>query len=402
MNVAVIGGGIVGTLTAYYLWNQGCQVTIFDRAAEPASATSRANGGQLSYSFCDAMADPQLIPKLPGILLGFDPAFSIRPSLQPDFIRWGLKFLAECRSRQRDDNTRALLTLAQRSAELMETLKQQFGEHADFTQHGKVVLLGHEVDQETLRRIEIKRNLGLELAVLNEQEIIAVEPALADLAEPPVAGIYSPNDAAANAHIFAVCLSQYLVKKGVVTRYGESVDRLVPVDKGRCRIVTGADDKAYSAVVLATGDGATKLLRPHGIKLPVLGMSGYSWTFPATEASPSTSITALSKRLVFSRLGNVVRVAGFADVNPHPARHGTRADTLRNIAAQLLPKGADYENPTENWWHGVRAMTPDSRPILGATALPGVYTNLGHGMLGWTLGAATSEYVAREITKNGG
>ena len=164
-----------------------------------------------------------------------------------------------------------------------------------------------------------------------------------------------------------------------------------------CGVETAAGIEAYDAVVIATGDGATRLLEPHGVRFPVLGMSGYSWTFPATEASPTTSITALSRRLVFSRLGDVIRVAGFADVNAKRSQIQARANTLREFATGLLPDGAVYDAPIGTAWHGMRAMTPDSRPIVGATALPGVYTNLGHGMLGWTLGAATSELVAGEV-----
>ena len=402
MKVAVIGGGVVGTLTAYYLDSRGCQVTIFDQGHEPANKTSRANGGQLSYSFCDAMADPQIVPKLPGIVFGSDPAFRIKPSLQPEFIQWGMSFLSECRTKQRDKNTKALLKLAQRSAELMESLKEQFGDRAAFNQHGKLVLLSQAPDDETRRRVDLKRELGLNVSILNQDKILDIEPALARLNDAPSAAIYSPDDEAANAHLFTMCLSQALTKKGIECRYGESVESITTTKAGDCRIKTNSEEFAFNAIVLATGDGAARLLRPHGIKLPVLGMSGYSWTFPATEGSPSTSITALAKRIVFSRLGDVIRVAGFADVNLSPDTRYERAQTLREVAMQLLPGGADYENPVGDWWHGVRAMTPNSQPILGATSLPGIYTNLGHGMLGWTLGAATSEYVAQEITKNEG
>ncbi len=396
MEVAVVGGGVVGTLTAHFLREQGCQVTVYERAEEPASETSRANGGQLSYSFCDAMADPQLLPRLPGILLGMDPAFRIRPSLQPGFIQWGLKFLGQCRKQRRDENTRMLLSLALRSSELMQPLNQKFGPHATHARNGKLVLLNHAVDAETKRRVAMKRDTGLDVRVLDRDEMLAIEPALASLTEPTTAAIYSPSDEVANAHTFTKCLARALNAAGVAFRYGEEITALQPGDS-HCGVETAAGIEAYDAVVIATGDGATRLLEPHGVRFPVLGMSGYSWTFPATEASPTTSITALSRRLVFSRLGDVIRVAGFADVNAKRSQIQARANTLREFATGLLPDGAVYDAPIGTAWHGMRAMTPDSRPIVGATALPGVYTNLGHGMLGWTLGAATSELVAGEV-----
>ncbi|MEM7098557.1 MAG: FAD-dependent oxidoreductase [Pseudomonadota bacterium] len=400
MKVAVIGGGVVGTLTAHFLNCRGCQVTLIDAGDEPASQTSRANGGQLSYTFCDAMADPQLLSKLPGIMLGTDPAFRIRPSLRADFIRWGLSFLNECRSKRRDTNTMALLSLAGRSSELMRTFKDQFRERAAFSEGGKLVLLSQPVDQEMRRRIELKTQMGLEISILNQNEILDIEPTLATLRQPPAAAIFSPKDEAANAHLFTKYLAEHLGTTGVDFRYGELVREISPRKNGECRIKTDKAEEVFNAIVLATGDGAASLLRPHNLILPVLGMSGYSWTFPATEGSPSTSITALSKRIVYSRLGDVIRVAGFADVNLAPIVGKERANTLRSIASQFMPGGADYDNPIGDWWQGVRAMTPNSQPILGRTGLPGVYTNLGHGMLGWTLGAATSEFVAQEITKN--
>lgn len=402
MHVAVVGGGIIGTFTAFFLHSRGCQVTIFDQASEPASATSRANGGQLSYSFCDAMADPTLLPKLPGILLGIDPAFKIKPSISADFYQWGIKFLRECRTERRDSNTQTLLNLAQRSSSLMEPLRDKFSDSAGYSKSGKLVLLGQPADTETHRRLELKQAMGLNVSILDEDQLMSIEPALKSISEPPVAAIYSPDDEAADAHAFINCLSHYLKNKGVSTRFGETVEKLKPQRNGQCLLKTTQDELSFNAVVLATGDSAEALLRPNGIKLPVLGMSGYSWTYPAVETSPKVSITALSKRIVYSRLGEQIRIAGFADVNI-PARYtDERALTLSKIAQKLMPDAADYANPVGDAWRGVRSMTPDSQPIIGRTRIPGVYTNLGHGMLGWTLGAATGEYVAQEITKNEG
>jgi len=398
MDVAVVGAGVVGTLTAYYLRELGCRVTIYERAAGPAKAISRANGGQLSYSFCDAMADPQLIPKLPGILCGLDPAFRVRASLRLGFIRWGLQFLSQCRVRQRDENTKALLRLAIRSAELMRPLNERFGEQAAYGRVGKLVLLDQAINAETERRIRIKTDEGLDVRLLNQEQIWAIEPALKALAEPPITAIYSPTDEVANAYAFTLCLARFLQGAGVVIWYGESVESLRPSRNRPCVVETSKRKADHEAIVLATGDAAVSLLRPHGIRLPILAMSGYSWTFPAIATSPTTSITALSKRIVYSRLGDTVRVAGFADLNAKAGRCAERAATLRSVAAQLLPEGAAYDRPLGGPWHGMRAMTPTSRPILGHTALPGVYTNLGHGMLGWTLGAATSELVAQQVT----
>ena len=393
MHVAVVGAGAVGTLTAYFLHRQGCQVTVFDRNDGPACETSFANGAQLSYSFADALADPQLLPKLPSILLGADPAFKIHGLLNPEVMAWGLSFLRQCTISRRDANTRELLTLAQESADLMAPLICQESQTVHYRRAGKLVLLDKFEDREMRRRIDIKRRAGFEVELVTRQKAHELEPSLEDWQWQPNSAVYAPGDSVADAHLFSTHLVEHLERQNVTFVFGQDVSG-IDVQNNTVNVTFGEQDCAFDALVLATGDGAQRLLSRHGIRLPILAMAGYSWTFPATETSHRMSITASPQRTVFSRLGDSVRIAGFADINLPTTHQANRVGQLKQISKAIAPKSADFESDSAQPWHGYRAVTPNSQPLLGATNLPGVYTNLGHGMLGWTLAAASGKHVA--------
>ena len=228
--------------------------------------------------------------------------------------------------------------------------------------------------------------------------MLALEPSIEQFKEQPRAAIYSPDDEVGNAHTFIGCMAKSLQAKGVNFQFDQEIRAIDKTGSGQ-RITTKDDELEFDAVIVATGKDLS-LLNRLGLRLPILSMSGYSWSFPAIESSPNVSITALAQRLVFSRIDDIVRVAGFADVNLKEDKMLSRAHVLKTLASTIAPHAADYDSPVSAPWHGVRAMTPDSTPIVGKTTLPSVYVNLGHGMLGWTLGAATSELVANAVVQN--
>ncbi len=396
MQVAVIGAGIVGTLTAHYLNTLGAEVTVLDRSSHAGALTSRANGGQLSYSFCDALADPQLLPKLPGILFGMDPAFRIRPKIDLDFVKWGLRFIRECTKTRRDQNTLALLAKALRSEELMRPLLERLGEQSAYSRPGKLVLLSRPGTKELERRCELKRASGVKIDLITAAQALDIEPALNHWQWQPAAALYSPGDEVADAHLFTQLLASDLKTRGVAFEYGTAVSEVNQVN-GATTVRTLEQELKFDAVVLATGHMGQSMLRQAGIRAPILPMAGYSVTLPATSHSMQTSVTALEHRLVFSRLEKQVRIAGFSDVNPAPRDLEHRAVTLRSTARDLAPCAADYRANDSCAWQGIRAMTPNSRPLVGRTKQTNIFVNMGHGMLGWTLGAATASEVANQV-----
>lgn len=400
MHVAVIGAGVIGTLTAHYLHAKGCVVTVYESASKAASMTSSANGGQLSYSFCDALADPQLLSKMPGILAGRDPAFVVQDPLDPHFMGWGLKFLRHCTPSQRDANTIKLLELCSRSRALMRPLLQQFGYESNHTKPGKLVLLDTPPDAELRRRTQLKQAAGVDIRLLDTAQVLDLEPALANWSLPPQAGIYASDDEVADARKFTLGLVECLSKQGVTFQFNNPVERLVNYNGQRCQVIDNKNNSEFDACVIATGHNANQLLKPLGLPLPITAMAGYSITLPCTKQSPQRSLTALNHRIVFSPLGDTMRIAGFADLGQRIKHPEKRIQQLHATAQKLAPDSADYAFQSMAPWHGFRAITPDSQPIIRNIPGTSVFTNVGHGMLGWTLAAVTSDHLASLITSS--
>ncbi|MEM9402710.1 MAG: FAD-dependent oxidoreductase [Pseudomonadota bacterium] len=397
MHVSIVGAGVIGVTTAYYLSRQGHQVSVFDSKSTTGAGTSFANGGQLSYTFSDALASPGFVKAIPGLLAHRDIGARIRFS--PRFLRWGLLFLAQCTRQRSDANTLATFRAALRSAELMHALRDHTGIEFDHKRAGKLVLLFSEQQvRNACRGIALKSGLGSDNALLSYEETVDIEPAIREFVHKPLAAVYSPGDEVGDAHRFCEAMRQWL-EANTDTQFhlGRPVDR-IDDDKGRVRGVTVAGERhAADAVVLCAG-AHSPALAP-SLKLPIEPMRGYSLTLPPGPAPPSVSVTVLDRHFVFSRLGDRMRIAGFADFRGyHAGNIADRVADLKTTAQQVGPLAADYDADTGPGWSDLRPMTPDSQPCIGATAVNGLFTNTGHGMLGWTLACVSGERLAQTIT----
>lgn len=403
MHVAVIGAGVIGVTTAYYLAERGYEVTVIDREPEVANGASYANGGQLSYTFTDALAKPAFLARIPGILAGRDVGSKVR--LDAALVPWGLRFLAQCTRKRAAHNTVAVLKTALRSASLLEELCASVPIAFAHRRAGKLVLLSNA---DEIRGAQIstalKKPHGSDTELLSPQEAVEIEPALTHLAEDFVGAVYSPSDAVADSRQFAVSLKEWLEQeRGVQFLLGCDVSRIEQAN-GRLRAIELGDQTlAPDAVVVCAGARGGKLLRPLGINPYVYPMRGYSVTLPPGDAPPSVSITALRHRMVFSRLDDRIRIAGFADFNGFDTDNdATRIDALLDNARRYAPQVADYATSEKRRWGGFRPMTPSGQPSVGRTRVDGVYLNIGHGMLGWTLACATGHDVAQCVSPAGG
>ena len=399
MHVAVIGAGVIGVTTAYYLAERGYDVTVIDREPEVASGASYANGGQLSYTFTDALAKPAFLAKIPGILAGRDPGSNVH--LNAALLPWGLRFLAQCTRTRAAENTVAVLKTALRSASLLKALRAEVPIEFAHRRVGKLVLLSSADEiQGAQANMTLKNAHGSDTQLLSPQEAVAIEPALTHLAEDFVGAVYSPSDAVADSRLFVVGLKAWLEQtRGVQFLLGCNVGRVEQAN-GRLRALELGDQTlAPDAVVVCAGASGGKLLRPLGINPHVYPMRGYSVTLPPGDAPPSVSFTALRYRMVFSRLDDGVRIAGFADFNGfNTDNDATRIDALLDIARRYAPQAADYATDEKRPWGGFRPMTPSGQPSVGRTKIDGVYLNIGHGMLGWTLACASGHDVAQCVS----
>jgi D-amino-acid dehydrogenase len=391
MHALVLGAGVVGVTTAYYLSQHGCRVTVVDRAGEVADEASYANGGQLSYTFTDALARPSFLPKLPGLFFGRQPGWRVR--LEPHLVPWGLSFLGQCTTRRAEANTLAVLETALRSAVLMEELCQATNIEIGLRPAGKLVLLS---DEEEVRDAEeatrLKSGYGSDATVVSVDEAVRLEPAVARMDASTVAAIYSRHDEVADSKSFAVGLRRWLEASADVTfRMNTAVGELV-LDRGRAvGVRLGDDTETADAICVCMGAWSNPILRSAGVNPKIYPVRGYSVTLPPGSAAPSVSVTALKYKMVYSRINGSVRIAGFADfAGFDKSADERRTQDLLDLARSFAPEAANYDVPDAQRWGGFRPMTPDGRPRVGPTRVPGLFTNTGHGTLGWTLACASS------------
>jgi D-amino-acid dehydrogenase len=400
VHVLILGAGVVGVTTAYYLAQQGCDVTVIDREDGVASAASYANAGQLSYSFTDSLAKPSFFAELPGLLLGREPGSKVR--LDPALIGWGLRFLANCNSRRAASNTIALLKIAMRSGELMQDFLQAVPIEFSHRAAGKLILLSNEKQLRSAHKsCALKRANGCETDVLTRQETLSIEPTLADINEDFIASIYSKDDTIADSFEFTNKLRGHLESTGRVSfRLGAKVCGINATQGRFSTVALENDATGADAVVVCAGVQSAALLRPLGIRLPMYPVRGYSLTLPVADATPSASYTVLRRRMVIGRIGGSVRVAGFADfVGYRTDADQERTAALLKLAREVAPGAADYEAADCRPWAGNRPMTPNGRPFVGPSKVKGLYLNTGHGMLGWTLAHACAADVAAAVMR---
>ncbi len=393
-DVAVLGAGVVGLATTYALARRGRRVLLLDRAPGPALETSYANGAQLSYAYTDAMAGPALWKQLPGMLAGHDRAFRTRVSADPEFWRWGLAFLRNATQSRLQENTLATLELALESRAAMAELLARHPIDFDHRVAGKLHVYYSAASLPAARAmIERKRPFGVQQRLLDAEEAIALEPALAGARG--IAGVvHSPEEEVGDAWRFATGLLDVLrTYHDIDARFGIDLQHLQR-DGAMWRLhARNGDIVSVPQLVVCAGIGSKALLRPLGLRVPLMAVKGYSFTAPCGAAAPSASITDTARKLVFCRLGDRIRVAGLADLNHWDAAPDrARAADLVAMARESLPQAADYDR-IESDWAGLRPMTPWSSPII-RRAGDGLVLNIGHGMLGWTLAMGSGERAA--------
>ena len=400
MQVAVLGAGVVGVTTAYYLTEAGYSVTVFDSEDQVASGCSFANGSQLSYSYTDAMATPAFLAKLPRILAGHDAGIRYRAPLSVDMLRWGSAFLAQCTSKKAMANTLASLHMAQRSKELLSHLKKRLNDEFSYRAAGKIVLLGDNKDiQHAQRNCELKTTHGSESNVISLEEARQIEPAIAHMTGDYVAAVHAPGDDVGDANAFTRSLAHYLAKNtDCQFQLNTNIAKLITEKKSIHRVATDRGEFRADAVVVCLGARSPSLLKSLGISPKILPARGYSITAKPGPKANSVSITDLAGRFVISRNGNDMRIAGFADfVGFATECDQHRIDQLTELAHRRAPQAADYSTQPIQSWGGFRPLTPDGRPLIGATPIKGLYLNTGHGSLGWTLACASGEALVGSI-----
>lgn len=398
MRIVVLGAGLIGVASAWFLAEDGHEVVVVDRQPGPAEETSRANGGQISTSHAEPWANPATPARALKWLGREDSPLLWRLSADPAQWAWGLRFLRECCPERTRANIRAILALALDSRARVKALRRELGLEYDCLERGilhyytDAAEFAHAIPQALLMR-----QLGCDRAVKTAAECLAIEPALADSAVPIVGGTYTAGDESGDAHAFAVALAARAAARGVTFRYGTVVAGIEAAG-GRFAAVrlAGGERLVADACAVALGSYTPLLLRPLGIRVPVYPAKGYSITFPLDDAAPAptVSLTDDGAKLVFSRLGDRLRVAGTAEFAGYDLRIRSEriAPILRRVR-QIFPRLAFDETRVERWT-GLRPATPGNVPLVGETHIAGLHLNTGHGTLGWTMAAGSGQLLA--------
>lgn len=397
MRVIIVGAGVVGAATAYFVAKLGHQVTLIDRHSAPAQGASFANAGQLSYSYTDTLADPKLLRRLPGMLLGRD--VGMRVLLDLPLLPWGVRFLWNCTRERADRNTVRLLQLASESADALEALLDDIPLEFSHRPAGKLLLTSSSQTLAGLqRRAELKRIHGVQIDIVGAAECMSIEPALNGWRDKIAGAAYSRADDAGDALAFTRGLCERLSERGACKlETGVEVRRLL---RHRNRIVgveTQHGRVEADAVIVCAGVDTRRLLRGTGLCVPIYPLKGYSVTPEPGPHPPQVSLTDLDRRIVFSNLDGRIRLAGLADcVGIDPSVDEARVADLVRLGRAALPDSARFDSPLRAW-AGLRPATPSGLPIVGPTAVDGLYLNVGHGALGWTLACGTARQLASRL-----
>lgn len=395
MKVIVLGAGIIGVTSAYQLAKAGHEVTVIDRQPGPALETSFANAGEVSFGYCSPWAAPGIPMKAMKWLFMEHAPLILRPKVDTAMLSWMVRMLSNCTSKRYAINKSRMLRLADYSRISLATLRAETGIAYDERMQGTLQLFRTQQQLDASGKdVKALAADGIPYEVLDRDGCIRVEPALKHVREKIVGGLLTPKDETGDCFKFSNALAKKAEELGVRFNYG-SIIRGLDVEGGRIRgVVTAHGTLQADAVVVALGSFSPLLVRPHGIRLPVYPVKGYSLTIPITDASRAPESTVMDEtfKIAITRLGDRIRVGGMAEISGYTNDLGEpRRLTLQHSVTDLFP-GGDVSKAS--FWSGLRPMTPDGTPVIGATRVAGLYLNTGHGTLGWTMSSGSARVIA--------
>ena len=401
MRVLVLGAGVIGTASAWFLCERGHEVTVLERQRAAAMETSFANGGQVSVSHVEPWANPQAPLQILKWLARADAPLLFRPRLDLRQWRWGAQFLLECLPARTRRNMLRILSLSTYSVAVLRELRAAIGLKYDDLQLGILQLYtDREGFDAAAEATELVRRYGVARELKTAAQCVAIEPALGRRREWIVGGTYTATDESGDAHKFTQALAERAVGHGVAMRYGATIESIAVAGGSVCgvRVVNEQGRKevlAADAYVACLASYTPLLLSSIGISLPVYPAKGYSATLPIVDAgaAPTVSMTDDARKIVFSRLGDRLRVAGTAELSGYGLElNRVRCEALTARAREWFGDALDDSRP--EYWAGLRPATPSNVPFIGRTRYPNLYLNTGHGTLGWTMAAGSGKAIA--------
>ncbi|MCS5592029.1 MAG: D-amino acid dehydrogenase [Gammaproteobacteria bacterium] len=402
MKVLILGGGVIGTTSAYFLAKQGHDVTVIERQAGVALETSHANAGQISYAYSSPWAAPDIPLKALKWLLSKHSPLVINPKMNAETLKFAYRMLKNCNHKSYHTNKSRMLRISNYAKDCLSEIERDTDIQYEQRKKGFLQIL--RTDKQvvgTQKDIAVLEQFGTKYKVLDVDGCLAAEPGLKHVKHNISGGLQFEGDATGNCFKFTNELQKKCLELGVSFEFNVTVD-LLKLDNGKVTAVkTNKGDLSADKFVVALGSYSAQLLRPVGIDIPVYPVKGYSITVPVLndEDAPQSTVMDETYKVAITRLGNNIRAAGTAELTGYnlSLREKSRA-TVRHSVQSLFPHAADMSD--DQFWTGLRPMTPDGTPVIGKTPISNLFLNTGHGTLGWTMSAGSGKLIADIVSGN--
>ncbi|GAB6848057.1 D-amino acid dehydrogenase [Paraburkholderia kururiensis] len=395
MRIVVLGSGVVGVTSAYYLARAGHEVTVIDRETGPALDTSFANAGQISPGYASPWAAPGVPLKAVKWMFQKHAPLAIRLDGTRFQLQWMWQMLQNCTAGRYAVNKGRMVRLAEYSRDCLQALRAETGIEYEGRQGGTLQVFRTQQQLEgAAKDITVLKDANVPYELLTPEELSRAEPALAAVSHKLTGGLRLPGDETGDCQLFTTRLAALAGELGVRFRYNTAIDGLAVAGGRVAGVQCGSELVRADAFVVALGSYSTKLLSGI-VKIPVYPLKGYSITAPIVDAKAAPVSTVLDEtyKIAITRFDDRIRVGGMAEIVGFDKRlRDARRETLEMCVNDLFPGGGDTSNAT--FWTGLRPMTPDGTPVVGRTPMPNLFLNTGHGTLGWTMSCGSGQLLA--------
>lgn len=395
MRVIVLGSGVIGVASAYYLAQQGAEVTVLDRQSGPAEETSFGNAGQISPGYSTPWAAPGIPFKAVKWMFQHHAPLAINLDGSMWQLQWMAQMLKNCNPQSYAVNKERMMRVAEYSRDCLRELRKDTGINYENRAKGTLQLFRKKAQMEAVQRdISVLEECGVSYELLNGNELGRVEPALANAQDKLVGGLHLPNDETGDCYLFTNALAQIAKELGVNFQFNQNVEKLIVEGDEIKGVQVNGKVLTADRYVLAFGSYSRDFLKPLDLQLPVYPVKGYSLTIPIVDPAfaPQSTVLDETYKIAITRFDQRIRVGGMAELSGfNLGLNEDRRATLQMVTQDLFPGG---DMAQASFWTGLRPMTPDSTPIIGATRFKNLFLNTGHGTLGWTMACGSGKLIS--------
>ena len=401
MRVLILGSGVVGTTSAYYLAREGFEVTVVDRQPGVAMETSHANAGQISPGYASPWAAPGVPLKAIKWMLQQHAPLAIKPTGDINQYLFMIRMLRNCTAARYALNKERMVRLSEFSRDCLDELRAETGIEYEGRQRGTTQLFRTQAQLDNAGKdIAVLERLSVPYELLDRDGVCRAEPALANVRYKLTGGLRLPNDQTGDCQMFTTRIAELAKKAGVEFRFNQNIERLEHIGDRLSGVVIDGQLETADYYVVALGSFSPQMLAPLGITAPIYPLKGYSLTVPITnpDMAPASTMLDETYKVAITRFDNRIRVGGMAEIRGYDLRIDPRkGETLKMIVKDLFPEAGSLA--ATELWTGLRPATPDGTPIIGSTRYRNLFLNTGHGTLGWTMSCGSARLLADQLAR---